>query len=92
MLALRDAVKRQPPQRSHVAKLLQALDSNMALPSAYDFNDADKMKHMEQIMRLVPDFRAQWELHLESNRTDRSFQTLRQRLKHLIDRDAEEEQ
>ena len=64
----------------------------MALPSAYDFSEADKMKHMEQIMRLVPDFRTQYEFHLESNNNERSSQSLRQRLKDLIDRYAEEKQ
>ena len=38
MTALRDAVKRQAPQRGQFAKLLQAVESNMSLPSSLEFN------------------------------------------------------
>ena len=47
MVALRDAVKKSPPSHAQFQKLLQAVDDNMALPSAYSMPEADKLKHLE---------------------------------------------
>ena len=92
MIALRDAVKRQAPQRGQFAKLLHAIDSNMSLPSSLEFNEAEKLKHLENILKIIPDFRGQWDFYLEMKKADRSYQGLRQRLQDLINRDSEESQ
>ena len=92
MQALRDAVKKSPPSRAHFQKLVTALDSNMAMTSAVAISEADRVKHLEQIVKLIPDFRTQWEFHLETNKAQRTYLGFRQRLKDLIDRDHEEDQ
>ena len=92
MTALRDAVKRQAPQRGQFAKLLQAVNSNMSLPSSLEFNEAEKLKHFENILKIIPDFRGQWDFYLETPKSQRTYKTLRQRLQDLINCDAEEAQ
>ena len=81
MQALRDAIKKAPPQRAQFQKLLTALDANMSMTSAFSIAEADKLKMLEQIVKLIPDLRTQWEFHLESSKADRSYAVLRQRIK-----------
>ena len=64
----------------------------MAMTSAVAISEADRLKHLEQIVKPIPDFRTQWEFHLETEKSQRTYLGLRQRLRDLIDRDHEEDQ
>ena len=84
MQALRDAIKKAPPQRAQFQKLLTALDANISMTSAFSIAEADKLKMLEQIVKLIPDLRTQWEFHLESSKADRSYAVLRQCIKDIV--------
>ena len=64
----------------------------MSLPSSLEFNEAEKLKHLEKFLKIIPDFRGQWDFYLETPKSQRTYQALRQRLQDLINRDAEEAQ
>ena len=63
MLALRDAVKATPPQRSNFKKLTQALDSNLTMESATEISESEKLNLLEDMLSVVPDFSTQLEFH-----------------------------
>ena len=72
MASLRDAVRKQPPNKSQFCRLLQALEANLAMESAEDMSSAEISDMVETLLELVPDFSAQLELHRETPREERT--------------------
>ena len=47
---------------------------------------------LEPMLQGVPDFAVQWDFHLETPRSERTYDGLKNRLQQLVDRDARNQQ
>ena len=87
MASLRDAVFKAAPARQQFRRLIQAIESNLGLESAEDMSDDEVLDILENLLDMILDFRSQMELHREVPVSQRSYQSLINRLKHMVDTD-----
>ncbi len=92
MDALLAAIRRSPPTRAGFHKLLQAIQSNLALEGSELLGESELLDKLEQMFDAIPDFKSQMELHRELDRHSRTSDALLARVQNIVQRDEEARQ